>query len=289
MEPSGGADEARSAHFQYYFGESERGRTFHSTSNEKSEMDRLAKEYDNTHSALNWALETGEEVERTLSFVAILSRFWEVRGHLQLGEEYLEGALRLSGVESFPELQAEVLHRAGVLSMLQAKYPTSKRYEQESVAIANRIGSDPILANALHGLGNVYFFDQNYQEAKLNYEQSLSLRLKLKENRGIASSYHALGNVAMRFNLPEDARQFFEGALTIRRHENDTVAIANTLGALGQLARSEGKLDRAESLIREALAIFVDLNTPWVVTICINDFILIAMEKREFSRAAIMA
>ncbi len=82
---------------------------------------------------------------------------------------------------------------------------------------------------------------------------------------------------------------FFEEALTIRRHENDRGAISNTLRVLRQLARSEGKLERAGYLIRKALANFSDLNSHWVVTIFINDFVLISMEKGEFSRAAIMA
>ena len=72
---AGKADEARRA-LPTLFRRSGTRTTFHSTSIEKSEMDQLAKEYDNTHSALNWALETEEEVEHALSCVAILSRFW---------------------------------------------------------------------------------------------------------------------------------------------------------------------------------------------------------------------
>ena len=55
---SGRADEARRA-LPTLFRRSGTRTTFHSTSIEKSEMDQLAKEYDNTHSALNWARNRG--------------------------------------------------------------------------------------------------------------------------------------------------------------------------------------------------------------------------------------
>ena len=289
LEASGGAKEAKRAHAHHFLEEAERGKPSHWTSHEKREMDRLTKDSDNLHAALEWFSADSAECAHALQMAITLSRFWEVRGHLRFGEERLVRILSLPEANDFPALKSEALHRAGVLTLLQTKYSECKAYENESVRIARLLKNDSLISSALHGLANAHFYEQEYDLAKETYEASLALRLELQDRRGLGASYHSLGNIAMRLENYEEAKELLEKALAIRRDLEERSAIANTLGALGQLARCEDDLDMAELRLREALEIFTEIDIPWAMSICINDFIMTSLQRGLHSRAATLS
>jgi len=92
FEASGDAETWRRRHAEYYLALAEQAAPELTGPRQASWLERLEWEHDNLRAALSWALERSE-AELGLGLAAALARFWELRGHLSEGQEWLERAL----------------------------------------------------------------------------------------------------------------------------------------------------------------------------------------------------
>ena len=74
--------------------------------------------------------------------------------------------------------------------------------------------------------------------------------------RGAAIALTRLGAAAIQLSRLDEAGQVLEESLEITRRLNDRWGIGNTLNYLGLLALASGEYERAESLMRESIALF---------------------------------
>jgi predicted ATPase len=115
-------------------------------------LDRLETEYDNLQAALSWRDQdsTGDTVR--LRLAAALWRFWEVRGRIREGRDWLEGILAETGRES-PAARARALNGAGNLARDLGDYARSAERHAEALGLRREIGDARGVAGSLNNLG----------------------------------------------------------------------------------------------------------------------------------------
>ena len=95
-------------------------------------LDRLDVEYPNLHSALAWLREAGD-AERLLELAGALYFFWQLRGHIREGREWLEWGLRQSADMPPTAWATGQIALAGILFQ-QAEFARALQLCDESIA-----------------------------------------------------------------------------------------------------------------------------------------------------------
>src|SRR3981189_2605414 len=81
-------------------------------------LDRLERELGNLRTALQWAVDT-EDTALALRLAAALWFFWDMRGHLREGQQWLETALALPTTDDGSQLRPWALNASGWLALVQ--------------------------------------------------------------------------------------------------------------------------------------------------------------------------
>lgn len=224
-------------------------------------LDCLELEHDNLRIALEWSLTVGE-TDAFYRLVGALWRFWEVRGYLSEGRNWLTAALeRCDDVP--PKLRVKALLGAGVLAWYQDDYQRATKLLHEALRLYRRLGDKMGVALALIALGSVATSQGDYQAARERFAQSLDIFRELNMKEGVANVLLNLGTVIWRQGEHEQATALHEESLDIFRTLEHTWGIAVVLVQLGAEAWRQGEYDRATALSQEALDLFKELGHKW--------------------------
>src|SRR4051794_37637464 len=85
-------------------------------------LDRIEAEHDNLRAALAWSLNDPRGADDALELVAGLWRFWEIRGYVTEGRQWLERVLAASP-EDVSATRGDVLTAAGIMAANQGDHP----------------------------------------------------------------------------------------------------------------------------------------------------------------------
>jgi predicted ATPase/DNA-binding SARP family transcriptional activator len=228
---------------------------------------RLDETYDDLQAALRWGL-SGPGRALAVRLAAALGRFWELRGHLTEGRQWLEAALDtpdldtpdldtpdLGGpVQAPPMVRARALIGAAILAQGQGEYASARALYQEALVICRAADDRRAMAMVLHGLGNVAALQGDLAEARALYEQTLVAARQLGDEGAVAASLTNIGAMANNQGDLEAARSCFEQSLAIVRKLGDRDQAALVVGNLGYLAFQEGHYAEARSLFEESLS-----------------------------------
>src|SRR5207245_415079 len=80
-------------------------------------LDRLERELGNLRTALSWAIEK-RDASLALRLASALWFFWDMRGHLMEGQQWLVAAMAMPG-GGLGQLRAAALNAAGWLALVQ--------------------------------------------------------------------------------------------------------------------------------------------------------------------------
>src|SRR5205085_8831669 len=98
-------------------------------------LERLETANENLRAALHWSL-NNRMVEIGLRLSGALWRFWQVRGYLSEGRQYLMRALATAETQAYCRERMKVLTGAGNLAHLQGDLASARRLYEESLAIS---------------------------------------------------------------------------------------------------------------------------------------------------------
>jgi predicted ATPase/DNA-binding SARP family transcriptional activator/Tfp pilus assembly protein PilF len=223
-------------------------------------LERLETEHDNLCAALGWCETDAASAQAHLLLTGALSRFWEVRGYLNLGRGYLSRALSRDECSAPTADRAKALQGAGSLANSQGDFASARVSLEESLTLRRELGDRRGIAASLFNLGLVAYAQGDYAAAKSLYEESLAIRRELGDKAGIAASLFNLGLVAYAQGDYAAAKSLYEESLAIRRELGDRRGIAVLLENLGLVVRSQGDYAAAKSLYEESLAIRRELG-----------------------------
>ncbi|MEU8365107.1 CHAT domain-containing protein [Nonomuraea sp. NPDC048882] len=137
---------------------------------------------------------------------------------------------------------------------------TAEIHVREARDAYERAGDRENQALALHNLGRLLDEQGRHGEAARCFGESLTINREIGAAHGVSDDLGALASLMQLAGRPADARRLHEEALAIQRGAGYSRAAVNSLADLAVIARDEGEFGTAESHLREAESIAVQMG-----------------------------
>jgi tetratricopeptide (TPR) repeat protein len=248
-------------------------------------LGRTDREHDNVRTALRWALDRGE-ADIGLRTAAPLWRFWQQRGHLREGREWLERLLSLPSAAERTAHRAKALGAAGSLAYWQNDYGATEDWYRESVDIYRDVGDKQGLADALYNMAFIPMIQGDTEAAQKLFDESFAAakergdRLLMAHAQSM-SAYNDM--VAGRFEGVVDRQR--EVVATIRELGR-RFELADNLTALAEGCFVTGDVASAREALRESTELFREANNPTGLAMNLRAFASVESAEGRFERAA---
>jgi len=254
LQEHGELTTSQRAHALYYLTLVEKGGPAIETLRLANWMDRLEQEHDNIRAALRWFIEQ-KDAEKALRLGAALCSFWETRGHVNEGRQWLDEALAINSEVATP-VRAKALKAAAQLASIQGDNRRMEAFAEESLLLFRALEDKRGMAFALCRLGVAALYSRSdFATAYACFEGSLSLARGLQDLNGIGEALWMSGvALVFRGDYPR-ARPLLEEALGIARELGDPQSIGSGLLWLSRTHFFLGEYRTARLLIEENLEI----------------------------------
>lgn len=281
LAAAGEDDEARRRFSRFYRDLAETAEPHLTGAEQQAWLTRLDEEHNNLAAALEWALAQGE-VETAGRLGGAVWRYWQLRGHLREGRDWMRRILATGALS--PALEAKVLKGAGVMAWYQGDYDEAAAAFETGLRLYRELDDTDGIANLTNNLGVLALHQGRYDEAIEMLEQSLALRRELDDVWGMATCLNNLGAAAGRLGDSRRAAAYYEESLALSRRLGNQVLTAMLLTNLGDVALETGDDGRAQGLFEESLALRRHLGEK--VGIGQTQMRLAQMAQRRGDRAA---
>jgi predicted ATPase/class 3 adenylate cyclase/Tfp pilus assembly protein PilF len=216
-------------------------------------LDRLEVEHDNLRAALAWSLNEQNGAAAALELAAGLWRFWEIRGYLVEGRQWLERVLAASPDE-VSATRGDVLTAAGIMAANQGDHAAAVRYHEQSLALHEQLGNLTSIQFALNNLANAALHEGNVDRARELYERIIAIVDMSDPN--FAFVLVSLADVIDRQGDYEGASERYEQAIAVIRTGPDIWPSAYALSSYGQAAARHGDFENARQRYEQALDVY---------------------------------
>jgi len=140
------------------------------------------------------------------------------------------------------------------------RYAEARKYADDALFLAEKIGFKKGTANALNNIGNIYHEQSNYGEALKNHFAALKIREEIGDKKGIAASYNNIGFIyGDQGNDAEALKKHFD-ALKIRKEIGDKEGIASSYNHIGNSYLSQGNYPEALKNYQASLTISEEIG-----------------------------
>jgi predicted ATPase/DNA-binding CsgD family transcriptional regulator len=252
---------------------------------EPEQVELIAAEYDNCLAALRFA-EREALVPIVLGFNVSLLLFWRIRGLLRSGMQRLEAALSLVGAAASIErglVLAGLAHFGQLLGDLQAAAVHATESEETLAAAGDLIGRRTVIGF----LGDIAADQGDVDGALDHYGRARALIEPDTEASALDLGFwHAnVGRVMAQTGDLTSAERQLNLALAQLRTTSRWYQ-GYVLVQLGSLARRRVELDRAETLLSEALEYLRLYNAAIEAVACLVELALLALDRTQHLQAA---
>jgi predicted ATPase/class 3 adenylate cyclase len=247
-------------------------------------FDRLDTELDNLRTALDFSRTAG--APEGLRLATVLWHFWEVRGRLSEGRDWLTTLLSSTGDEKPIGGRALALAAAAYLGLWLGDLEASVAYAEAARRMALEVGDDFAVAFSMTVLGLTSRFQGDTATAVVLLEDAVSRWRRLDEPRGVYNAMLLLGNVMALQGQFDQAASLFERGLAEARQHGDVWSTAGASIAYARLALLQGDLDRARALGRESLVLYDAFADMRSVAICLHLLARVEVAAGSADRAA---
>lgn len=254
LQERGELAEAEARFFDYYLQKAETlGRQLRVTADQRpiAPLAELDAELVNFQVALQWAAATAADKSLGLRLTRALYDYWETRGYYSEADRWLELFLARSTEPS--ALRVKALADASLVARFLEQPEKSRALLEETIALANELGDEKILAFSLHHLGQHEGTQSNYAAAAAYFYQALSIYQQLDWPEAAGRVLGSLALALMRQDKYEEAGEIYQEALAIRRRLGDEPGVSHSLHGLAQIAHLQGNLDQARLLLLDSL------------------------------------
>lgn len=236
-------------------------------------LDRLEGDLDNLRAALGWALE--HDLEAALRLAAALFWFWQNRGYVNEGRQWLQRAVDAETRERRDEPLVPARAQLRVDAVLALAYVSQGSMEraspwfEEALALLRQLGpaGEPRMAHVLLVLAKWAMVRGDYVRAKTLKAESLSL---LPESDDDHDKESAL-NIRAEFARAEGdfvlARTILEERLALVSRMGGKGALVSTLSELGEVAHNLGDEQTARARYAESLAVALEMGNRDAVNV----------------------
>jgi predicted ATPase len=251
-------------------------------------MQRIEREHDNCRAALRWSISEGDAAE-ALRLAIALERFWEKRGYLTEGREWISRLEELTGPDAPAELRGRVLECGGRLARFQADYPSARRQLEQALAIFRESGDRAHIASTLSFLGIVLMRQGDLLGARTAQEENLQVCRELGDIRGAAAALLNLGNITRREGDHKRSVALRKESLALYRKAGDQSGVALALLNLAAITLDSGDCDGATSYVDESLKLARELGDWFIITRALYGLSEILLTQEQIDGARRMA
>jgi predicted ATPase len=284
FEASHESEHTRRRHAEYYLALAERAEPELTGADQSAWLDRLAVEYGNLRTALDWCAATPGGAGLGLRLAAALALFWYVRGPYTEGLNWLEGMLE-AGHEEPAATRVGALWGAGLLWALVGDGVRARPLLEQSLALARTLGDHSRVARSLDVLGLLAFFRNDYARARELLEESVDVARRADDSWCLTDALGTLGSIYPlqgQFELAE--RGGLEG-LAMARRNADQQGIRMALFGLALADARRGDLATARRLGEEGLSVCREMGDRWFVSYFLWILATVATASGEYALA----
>ena len=278
---SGKATEFERQHATYYLNMAARGYGKMWGPDQGAWLARLDQENSNLISALTYLSKAAGLEEKFLKMAGSLWRYWEIRGYLTEGREWLRMALA-KNPDADPYLMANALSGAGQLARKQGDYKQAITLVEQSLGLFRELGYKLNIARQLSVLGEIYYNLGDYTRSTHLHEESLAIRNEIGDNEGIAVSLRQLGVIARDRGKYQQSGDLLEKSLDLARVLGDKIMIGLSLNELGLLTHHLCEYQRAIQIFEEAMVIQNQLDDKAGISDSLQNIANVAKDQGNF-------
>ena len=265
LDASGEAEAVARRHADYFVALSERGERHFTAEDQAAWLDRFEREHENVRAAVRWSLESGHE-EAGLRIASAIWRFWQHRGHLSEGREWLDALLSAPGAAS-RAIRARALCAAGSLAYWQNDLEAAERRYEESLSIARELGDATAVFDAYHNLAYIPWFRGDADMGWSRLRESLAMARDLGDKRRMAEAASGLAYAAFMREDYDAALPVAEEAIALARETGDRFTLAESVETRGQVHRMLGHYGESRDAYLESLRLKSEGgNYPGILT-----------------------
>jgi len=255
-------------------------------------LDRLSAEHDNVRGALRWATDDGDAV-LGVRIAAAIWRFWQLRGHIREGREWLSLLLATVAPETDPAILAAAHTAAGNLAYWQADTIEGRAHYERALELDKALDDEARIADDVRNLGFVAMQEKNPKVAQQHFRDSLSRWEAIGDRFQIAEAQSSLGASAMILGDPETAGNLMRLALPVMIEFGVLPRAADTSMALSIVSGRIGDVTEAARYARQAVEIVQRLGdrsrTPIVLDAAFDVAVELGMQSDAVRIAAAAA
>ena len=295
---SDAADRWAEAHARWCIVRAEEAARRQSDGRSERWLHRLDREYGGFLAALLWARDHGR-VEIVLRLAAALRWFWESRGQLAEGVDWLRWALAQEPAAT-PDLRAPAVRALGILTWLQGGVAEASSLVDEAAGLFRAAGNETeaeaclglgifhLCANATHSLpaleadvakfrasddlrrlarslincGNAHFFAGHAARSTECFDECLALPRGDVDAEVVVDAEIGRGRVVTMGGELAAGERAFGAALEVAELSRDDDGRSTALAWLGEVSRIRGDLERARDLLTEAMELAARAGLP---------------------------
>ena len=251
-------------------------------------LDRLEQEHDNLRAALERCMTEPESIRQGLRLAATLWPFWDTRGFLTEGRDWLTRMLAATSAQCETKARAQALNAAGVLATSQGDFAAARLLLEEGRELYRTLDDPRGMAALLGNLASTLAWQGERASAYALARESLALLREVQDRSGIALTLSNLGSMARRQGDFETARAFLEESLALRRELGDTSGIAHALSNLGNIAYHQADYATAHAVQEQCLALRRRLGDPKGIADTLGDLGIIALDQGCYEDARVL-
>lgn len=286
---SGEATNTLARYAEYYMVLAESAEMGRSTPDYAIWLERLEAEHDNIQAALHWCRGDGD-TGTGLRLAAALTRFWYVRGYIDLA--YHEFMLMLDKASSLPPSadRVKVYAAAGEAALEQERVEMARLLFEAGLEDAREVGETRCTAGVLLDLGCSTYLLGDCQAGRRHLEEALSLMKECNHRGGVAVALLHLGEVAQCLDDMVEAHSFYSQAIQQYRDQGALSGLAFALYKFGNFEWQAGRVNSAHSRFCEGLALSAKLKYNLCIAQCLMGLAAIAAsstEREDVERSAV--
>ena len=251
-------------------------------------MDSLEADYQNVCEAIRFCLAEAEGAEAGLKMTGALQQFWQGRGYVTAGRQFLTSALERSDAQQATQARALALNAVGVLATIQGDYANANSYLHECLTIGEQIGSKQAIKDALGNLGMAAMLQGDDEKARERFSALLLLQFADENDKlGLAKTYLNLADVNTKLGNFLEAQPLFEESVAHCRALKNKIWLAAALMDYAELLRRQEDYAEAQIKLAECLPLLHegDKNRHGVAY-ALGGFADLAHHQKQPARAA---
>ena len=255
-------------------------------------LTRLETDHDNLRAAMRWSLDRGD-MERALRLGSALWPFWDTRGYVREGREWLDELLvRVHDAPASTvtpvsrRAHAKVLDGAAHMRARWSEFVQQSDLQTQGLAVWRELGDKRGIAEALNNLGVTTRDRGDRARGKVLVEESLALFRELSDQRGVAHALNNLAEIARDDGDHARARALFEESVPLFEAIEDWRGLSHSLDNLGGILTTQGEYVSAETMYGRSLRLAEELGDMHAIATVLRSLGGVAHHRHDHGRAS---